>query len=305
MVSPRPTPLPPSRALKRLVLVLAIMLTGALPGLADERVQFPNLAGSATLTGFLTRPQTSEPAAAVVMLHGCSGLGGRNGPFAIYRAWRDLLAAQGYVVLMVDSAASRGFGQTCTASPDRLRMWAERPADAYAALAFLQRQPFVKPDRIALMGWSQGGGVVLLSIPLRSSGRPTPPPPQDFVAAIAFYPGACSDRLQSQPFVDAPPRSWTTAIPLLVLQGEADNWTPVAPCRAFLEGAQARQAPVTLQVYAGAAHGVDAVNVPVHAVENYRRNGWAPVVGTDVAARDDARGRVGDFLARYLKAEAR
>ncbi|WP_216076044.1 hypothetical protein, partial [Acinetobacter baumannii] len=79
---------------------------------------------------------------------------------------------------------------------------------------------------------------VLLAISVRSSGRPTPAPDHDFAGAIAFYPGACSDRLQSQPFVDSPPQSWTSTIPLLVLQGEADNWTPARPCQAFLRGAQ-------------------------------------------------------------------
>jgi dienelactone hydrolase len=53
---------------------------------------------------------------------------------------------------MVDSATSRGFGQTCTSGEARQRMWAERPSDAYAALAYLQQQSFVRFDRIGLMG---------------------------------------------------------------------------------------------------------------------------------------------------------
>jgi dienelactone hydrolase len=64
-------------------------------------------------------------------------------------------------------------------------------------LAFLQSQPFVIPDKIALIGWSQGGGVVLETIPTRSLGRPNPSPTHDFVAAIVFYPGLCSDKLQA------------------------------------------------------------------------------------------------------------
>uniref|UniRef100_UPI001953B32D hypothetical protein n=1 Tax=Klebsiella pneumoniae TaxID=573 RepID=UPI001953B32D len=81
---------------------------------------------------------------------------------------------------------------------------------------------------------------------------------------------------------------------LLVLQGEADNWTPARPCQAFLRGAQERKAPVTLLLYPAAAHGFDAPNVTVHAIERYRENGRSPVIGTDPAARDDARLRVRD-----------
>ena len=67
------------------------------------------------------------------------------------------LVVQGYVVLAVDSATSRGFGQTCSAGPDRITMWRDRPKDAYAALQYLQAQPFVQAERVGLMGWSQGG----------------------------------------------------------------------------------------------------------------------------------------------------
>ena len=75
-------------------------------------------------------------------------------------------------MLVVDSATSRGFGQTCSAGPDRITMWRDRPKDAYAALQYLQAQPFVQADRVGVMGWSQGGGVVLLTINDKSIGRP-------------------------------------------------------------------------------------------------------------------------------------
>lgn len=293
------------RAAACLALAAGLALVRASPTRAEERVQFQSLDGKLALTAVLDRPPGAGPAPAVVMLHGCSGLGGAKGPFAIYRDWRDFLRAEGYATLMVDSAASRGFGQTCTSAvrDQTERMWAERPSDAYAALAFLQSQPFVMPDRIALIGWSQGGGVVLETIPARGLGRPSPPPAHDFAAAIAFYPGLCNDKSQAA-HLDAPLQSWTTSIPLLVLQGERDNWTPAKPCEAFLRGAQARDAPVTYRIYPGAYHGFDAPGMPIHTVESYRRNDWAPIEGTDDAARADARDRVGRFLADHLGTKA-
>jgi dienelactone hydrolase len=293
----------PSSACVALAAGLTLILASAAQ--ADERVQFQSLDEKLTLTAFLDRPARAEPAPAVVMLHGCSGLGSAKGPFPIYRDWRDFFAAKGYVTLMVDSAASRGFGQTCTiAVKDRTdRMWAERPSDAYAALAFLQSQPFVIPNKIALIGWSQGGGVVLETIPTRSLGRPKSSPTHDFAAAIAFYPGLCSDKSQAT-HLNAPTESWTTSIPLLVLQGELDNWTPAKPCEAFLRGAQARDAPVTFQIYPGAYHSFDAPDMPIHTVEPYRRNDWAPIEGTNEGARTDARKRVWQFLAEHFGMKA-
>lgn len=282
--------------------VLAVTLMMAVPAQADDRIELPALAGTGMLKGYLYRPEGDGPAAAVVMLHGCSGLAStKTGPYSLYRAWRDILIEQGYVVLMVDSASSRGLGQTCTSNEERRRMWAERPYDAYAGLAFLQQQPFVRPDRIALMGWSQGGGTVLLSIPTHSSARPSPPPTHDFAAAVAFYPGGCNERYQSRAFAGESRQGWSTTIPLLVLQGDADNWTQAAPCERFVRDVQARGSPVSLQIYPGAAHGFDAPNTPVQALEKYRRGDWAPVVGTDPAARDDARKRVRAFLATHLE----
>ena len=282
---------------------LGLALIPAPAARGDEPVQFQSLDGKLTLTGFLHRPEQAAPSPAVVMLHGCSGLGSAKGPFAFYRDWRDFLVDKGYVTLMVDSAASRGFGQTCTIKGQSERMWAERPSDAYAALAFLQSQPFVISDRIALIGWSQGGGVVLLTIPAHGLGRPNPPPAHDFAASIAFYPGLCSNHLLAA-HTNAPPESWTTSIPLLVLQGELDNWTPAKPCEAFLRGAQASGAPVAYQIYPGAYHGFDAPDTPIHSVENYRKNDWAPIEGTNEDARADARNRVAQFLVEHLGMKA-
>ena len=51
-------------------------------------------------------------------------------------------------------------------------MFAERPHDAYAALPYLQAQPFVRADRVGVVGWSQGGATILLAIRTDSSARP-------------------------------------------------------------------------------------------------------------------------------------
>ncbi len=236
-----------------------------------------------------------------MLLHGCPGLRAADGRVAgVYRAWARTLLGEGFITLLVDSAAPRGFGQTCTEGAARNTMLANRPKDAYAALQYLQAQPFVRGDRIGVVGWSQGGAIILFSIGAQSRGRPQYLA-HDFRAAVALYPGQCSERRQSRPFVDAEPNTWVTAIPLLVLLGEADNWTPPKPCVSFLERAKARGSPVELKLYPGARHVFDAPKLAVQERPAFRRqDGVVPLVGTDPKARADALARVPEFLRRHL-----
>ncbi len=171
----------------------------------------------------------------------------------------------------------------------------------FSRIKRLQAQPFVRADRIAVMGWSQGGGAVLLSIAEPSIGRP-PGLTSDFAAAVAFYPGACNDVFQSKPWTAVEPNGWTTKTPLLVLFGAADTWTPLPPCEAFLNGAKARGVPVELVTYPDAAHAFDAPNVPRIELPQYREGDRpTPVIETNRAARADVFRRVPAFLEARLK----
>ena len=164
----------------------------------------------------------------------------------------------------------------------------------------------MKGDRIALMGWLQGGGVALLTINDKSIGRPATLAEnlkiQDFRVAVSFYPGACADQYQSKPYTAVEPNSWTTKVPLLVLIGEADVWTPFKPCEAFIAAAKARGNPVELKSYPGAVHAFDAPNLPRTELPAYQmRDGSIPVIGTDPEARKDAFPRVLDYLKQHLE----
>jgi len=267
---------------------------------AQEVVHFPSLEdngpgqAATTLDGYLFRPAGDGRHPAVAGLHGCSGMLGPDGNmFPILRDWAAELTRLGYVVLLVDSFGPRRHGEMCSINGFDYRLYQKRPKDAYGALWYLQAQPFVRGDRIAAIGWSQGGGVVLLSIPTQSLGRPANLPQGDFRAAVAFYPGSCND--------EHLPAGWTSTIPLLILQGAEDVWTPLAPCKAFADGAVARGARIEMQVYPGAYHAFDAPNRPRTELPNYvTRAGVVPIIGTDPAARADAFARVPAFLARYL-----
>jgi dienelactone hydrolase len=275
-----------------------VALAGALAGscaAAQEIVHFPSLDDQRTmLDGHLFRPQGEGRHPAIVFLHGCSGMFLRSGAISPNQfAWAYLLNGRGYAVLMVDSFGPRQHGEMCSIGGFDLALYRNRPKDAYGALAYLQARDDVRADRVAAIGWSQGGGVVLLSIGNHSLGRPAGLAQPDFRAAVAFYPAACNSQRE--------PADWTSAIPLLVLQGAADVWTPAPPCEAFIGAAAARGAPVSMQVYPGAYHSFDAPNVTKRELPDYvTRAGVVPIVGTDPPARADAQQRVPDFLARYL-----
>src|SRR5262249_20651165 len=105
--------------------------------------------------GYLAKPEGAGPFPAVIGLHGCAGM-----LDSTKRKLADELVGWGYVVLLVDSFATRGVEHACTGGYSDIA--GMRRSDAYGALAFLARQIFVDPQRVAAVGFSQGGWVTLL-----------------------------------------------------------------------------------------------------------------------------------------------
>ncbi len=208
------------------------------PVLAEALVKFASTAPpgqvevrSDPIQGYLTKPKGAGPFPAVVLLHSCLGLpAGR-------RSMADAFAGWGYVALFVDDFTTRGLKETCAVD------FNEALPDAYGALAFLSRLPYVDPARIAAIGFSQGADTALKiasSRPPAASGSVNDPA---FKAAAAFYPpcdNVANLRLE---------------IPTLILVGAMDDVTPAADCER-LAGRQPG-AMVKLVVYPRARHGFD------------------------------------------------
>jgi dienelactone hydrolase len=290
----------------RFLVLLAAALTLCGHGAAAARsaanmasfatVHFPSLDDQHTmLDAYLFQPDGGGRHPAVVFLHGCGGVLNGNGQINGRETdWADRLNTLGYVVLMVNSLTPRHHGETCSAGGADPAIVRARPKDAYAALGWLQGQDFVRGDRIAVMGWSQGGGGVLYAVGTPSASRPAGlGRERDFRAGVAFYPGSCNEKSQ--------PAGWTTTIPTLVLTGAEDVWSALAPCQSFLNAATARGAAVQLQVYPGAYHDFDWPGETVRKRPEFTTAaGVVPITGMDPAARADALQRVPAFLAQYL-----
>lgn len=273
----------------------------ATDAVAQEKVRFASLDATdgnapTQLDGYLFRAGKPGPSPAVVFLHGCGGLISGISHRIMSREidWAGRLNAAGIAVLMVDSFTSRGSGEMCSRSGFKEWLYLRRPADAYGALAYLQTLPRIVPDRIGMIGWSNGGGTVLFALGKRNSGKPASFAGPDFRAAIAFYPGSCSlQRMGSD---------WVPAIPLLILTGQEDVWTPAAPCKELVDRATGRGAPIDFHAYPGAHHDFDWPGLKRRELPAYTtRAGVVPIVGEDPAARADAVERVRKFLAARLR----
>jgi dienelactone hydrolase len=287
-------------ATMRPILALLALLAATTGALAQDKVTFPSFDGKdgtapTRLDGYLFRPSKPGPYPAVVFLHGCGGLisGLSHQIQSREMEWAGTLTRAGYAVLMVDSFTSRGSGEMCSRSGFKEWLYLRRPADAYGALAWLQQQPFIAKDRIAMIGWSNGGGAVLFALGRRVSGKPAGFAGPDFRSAIAFYPGSCSEERVGS--------DWTPAIPLLILIGEKDVWTPAEPCRALIDRAIGRGAHIDYHTYPGAYHDFDWPNLKRRELTAYTtRAGVVPITGEDPAAHADAIARVQAFLTRTI-----
>ena len=199
----------------------ATLLTGCVARTAPQTVRFPNMTPGTpvTITATLVRPDGPGPFPAVVLLHGCAGIEAQA-----FR-WARWLAERGYVALVVDSFGPRGVKGDCRSGPGDPPITA-RFDDAFGALRYLQSLPEIRADRVAAIGWSQGGVYAMAAINgpslerARRRGVPLPgieSTTGGFAAAIGVYPGGCFSLVKEQ-----------VVRPLLVLIGEADDWTPAA-----------------------------------------------------------------------------
>ena len=175
-------------------------------------------------------PQGKGPFGCVIALHGSMGWAQHHQDHI------NIWLKAGLAVCKVNSFDSRSIDNTVD---DQLTVThAMMIVDAFRVRQVLEKDPRI--GKIGISGWSLGGTVALYSAwspIIEILGQP-------FDAHLPFYPAA-----HLRPEV----KEWSNA-PMLILHGDADDWTPIH----FVESLVPQLPNTELHVYAGAHHSFDS-----------------------------------------------
>jgi dienelactone hydrolase len=230
--------------------------TGAYAGSLDDDLTFP---ASPEPFGYakankMFKPEGAGPFPALVLLPTCGGHWSRH----VFDVWAKAALQHRYAVLVVDPLTPRGVtvpGENCR-PPSKVDLWRIRK-DALDAARHLRKQPFVDPDRVALLGLSQGA---MAALGLSASLQETPQGKPVFQAIVANYPVCFIGNLR---IPGRPPRDINfvpdekITVPLLVQMGDLDTEGPAQDCLSRLQPQKDKGAPIETVVYKGATHGWD------------------------------------------------
>ena len=212
------------------------------------------------------RPDGRGPHPAVAFVSGCSGFRPTLAPKA-YERVAETLRGQGYLVLFVDYVGRRG-APNCARGPITE---ADAAKDLVAAVTWLRSQPSVDRTRIRALGWSYGGGAVLVALANYTEDQ------LGLSRAIVYYP------------ICRAVRPWRVAVPVLMLLAGDDE---VAPSKVCQSAAQNSTMPdlVKTVTYHGALHTFDVSELPTEMV------GPAGMMGYNAQAAAAAWQEVQQFL---------
>jgi carboxymethylenebutenolidase len=229
-----------------------------------QMVEVPAAAGA--MPCFLARPASETRAPAVVVVQEAFGLN------AHIKDVTRRLADEGYVALAPDlywrGGKGRAVGYAQLPEAIGLMQSVKDPdvvADVGSAIAYLEKQAFVRADRIGITGFCMGGRVsYLVACEL----------PAKIKVCVPFYGGGIpverTERLQA---------------PVLAFFGEEDGFIPLASVEELKAALRRHGKQAEVVVYPGAGHGFFC-----DERDSYRAD----------AARD-AWQRTKTFLAAHLK----
>jgi dienelactone hydrolase len=259
------------------LIAIALLLLFAGSAFA-QTVRFPSVAvGSSAagpeISGWMYKPSGPGPFPGIVLAHPCSGVGPNT------EVWGKLLASWGYVVVAPDSFGPRGEKSVC--GRGNVVNGSMRVADVAGAIDFLNAQPFVRKGDFGLIGHSHGGWTTMRAVQ-KNYGLAA----RGLKAAVAYYPSC------------APQFDRDVGVPLLILIGDKDDWTPAENCRKLQAAGFTQPSLVDVVYYPNAYHSFDSKagdrTVTVADGKSHRL-AYDPVAGPDAEARTKA------FFAKYLR----
>jgi dienelactone hydrolase len=224
------------------------ILTGLVVAASLLAARTPVRADSPTYRMF--QPDGPGPHPAVVFVSGCSGFAPAIAPRS-YERTAEHFRRHGYVVVFADYLERRGLKNCNSSRVNR----SEVGKDVVAAAQWLRVQPFVDPARISAIGWSFGGGGVLMALSEHSAAQ------LGLSRAAVFYPEC---RLLP---------SWKSPVPTLMLLGGADEVSPGDACEQLVK-TSATPDVVKIVIYSGAHHSFDVPELSAETVYPFGTMGY-------------------------------
>ena len=168
----------------------------------------------------------------------------------------DMYRSMGIATFELQSFSSRGIKSTVGSQVNVTT--AMMVLDAYKALETLTEHPMINKEKVAITGWSLGGGVTLFSgwEPLLKKINPK----IKFAAHLSIYP-PCIAQPENLKFTDAP---------MHILIGELDNWVPAKACEELVPEMQKVGVNINLTVYPESHHSFDRDTPLVTREDAYR-----------------------------------
>jgi len=201
---------------------------------SDYKIEIKYLEKKSDVKIIIYKPKKNIPKNAIIDLHGCNGVMGRQ------TQWARKFISWGYMFVVVDSLRSRGVDNVCK---DYYRVPTfQRAIDAHTVKTYIQKN-FKNIDKksISIFGFSHGATSVLDSL-YDSMGNNENP----FKYAIAFSPW-CSGLYT---------KINTKYTKLMIIVGESDTWTPPDRCKKMLT---TNPDNYTLHILKGAYHSFDGM----------------------------------------------
>ena len=226
----------------------------------------------ATIEGVLIKPANFDPTKKYPLL--CIIHGGPTGidrpvllsPDARYYP-SDIWAARGALILKVNYRGSAGYGEQFR----KLNMRNLGVGDAWDVLSgvdYLIAKGWVDKDKVACMGWSQGGYIsaflttstdrfVAISVGAGISNWATYYYNTDITPFTINYLGN-DPAMDPEIYLKTSPMSYikTAKTPTLIQHGELDRRVPIANAYELRQGLEDRGVKVEMVVYKGFGHGI-------------------------------------------------
>jgi dipeptidyl-peptidase-4 len=217
-----------------------------------------------TLVWRMTTPPDFDPSKkypVVMQVYGGPGTGA-----GVQKSWQpltnQLLTEAGYIVFRVDNRGEGDRSQAFETSIYR-RLGIPAVEDQAQAAQWLKTLPYVDPDHVAVMGWSFGGFLSLLTLTDKDA---------NLAAALAgaaptewsLYDTHYTERYMSTPQANPEGYAATDVLPrlddmtgrLLILHGMADDNVIFGNATRVIDALQAKSQPFEMMLYPGQRHGV-------------------------------------------------